>query len=63
MTLLKITGFTIIEVVGLVVWLILAGLPFGGHYAAVIVLAVILEFEHITAYNVGKGAPFFSIPR
>jgi len=60
--LLEITGFTLIETVGLVVWLILAGVPFQAHVGAVVALFVFLEFEHITAYNTGAGRPFFSIP-
>ena len=63
MKLLEITGFTVVETVGLVVWLLLAGLPFGGHYAAVVALFLFLELEHITAYNTGAGRPFLSIPQ
>ena len=38
--------FTVIEIVTLVVWLILAGVPFSGKVFAVIVLAVGLFIEH-----------------
>jgi len=62
MKLLEIIGFSIIETVVLAVWLILAGLPFSGHYGAVVVLFVGLLAEHITAYNTGAGRPFFSLP-
>lgn len=55
--------FTVIETIGLVVWLILAGLPFDGQIAAVIVLLVFLFFEHLVAFNVGTGRPFFEIPQ
>lgn len=54
--------FTIIEVVTLVVWLILAGLPFAGgatEIAAVAVLAVGLFAEHYVSVNVGAGRPVF----
>jgi hypothetical protein len=62
MKLLEIIGFSLIETVVLAVWLILAGLPFSGHYGAVVVLFVGLLAEHITAYNTGAGRPFFSLP-
>ena len=61
--LVQIAGFTLIETVVLVAWLILAGLPFTAHYAAVVVLFVGLLAEHVSAYNVGAGRPFFSIPQ
>lgn len=55
--------FTLIEVVGLVLWLILAGLPFTGHIGAVIVLAVFLFGEHYVSVNVGNGRrPFGPLP-
>lgn len=62
MALLKIIGFTAIETVVLAVWLVLAGLPFSGHYGAIVVLFLGLLFEHVTAYNTGAGKPFFSVP-
>jgi len=49
--------FTGIEIVALVVWLILAGLPFNAGYAAVAVLAVGLFGEHYVSVNVGAGRP------
>ncbi len=64
--LIGIILFTGIEVVGLVAWLILAGLPFAvsaQHVAAVMVLAAVIGVEHLVAYNVGAGRPFFSIPQ
>ena len=54
--------FTGIETVILAVWLVLAGVPFGAHVLAVVVLAIGLFFEHLVAYNVGAGRPLFSIP-
>jgi len=51
--------FTVIEVVGLVLWLILAGLPFNGKVLAVIVLAAFLFVEHYVSVNVGAGRPPF----
>lgn len=51
--------FTAIELVGLVAWLILAGLPFNGGYLAVVVLAVFLFAEHYVSVNVGSGRPPF----
>ena len=57
--------FTVIEVVTLVVWLILAGLPFDpspAHIAAVLALAIGIFFEHFVSYNVGTGQSFFRFP-
>lgn len=54
--------FTLLEVVTLVVWLVLAGVPFDGKIAAVIVLAVGLFVEHLVALNVGAGLPPFHFP-
>lgn len=51
--------FTVVEIVTLVVWLILAGIPFGGKIAAVVVLAVGLFVEHYVSVNVGAGRPPF----
>lgn len=49
--------FTGIELVTLVVWLILAGLPFRGGFLAVAVLAIGLFVEHLVSVNVGRGRP------
>jgi hypothetical protein len=54
--------FTVVEVVTLVAWLILAGVPFNGGILAVIVLAVGLFIEHVVSVNVGLGRPFFQFP-
>lgn len=55
--------FTVVEIVTLVAWLILAGLPFRGGYAAVVVLSVGLFLEHYVSVNVGSGRPpFGSLP-
>ena len=55
--------FTAVEIGTLVAWLILAGLPFKGGYAAVAVLAVGLFAEHYASVNVGAGrTPFGSLP-
>jgi hypothetical protein len=51
--------FTGIEVIGLVVWLILAGMPFNGQLGAVIALTVFLFGEHYVSVNVGHGRPPF----
>ena len=54
--------FTAIEVVVLVVWLILAGLPFvvsGRSILAVVVLLGGLFVEHYVSVNVGAGRPPF----
>lgn len=54
--------FTAIEIVTLVVWLILAGLPFNSSpraQLAVVVLAVGLFLEHYVSVNVGAGRPPF----
>lgn len=54
--------FTIVEVVTLVVWLVLAGLPFRlsvQSVIAVVVLLVGLFVEHYTSVNVGNGRPAF----
>mgnify|MGYP001609691001 CR=1 FL=1 len=55
MRLQGIIVFTVIEVVGLVAWLILAGVPFNGKYLAVVVLAAFLFVEHVVSVNVGLG--------
>jgi len=57
--LLGVVIFTVIELVGLVVWLILAGVPFNGKYLAVAVLAGFLALEHYVSVNVGTGRPPF----
>lgn len=55
--------FTVVEIVTLVAWLILAGVPFRGGYVAVVVLAVGLFVEHFVSVNVGAGRPpFGSLP-
>ena len=54
--------FTAIEIVTLVAWLILAGVPFNGGFVAVAVLAVGLFLEHAVSVNVGAGKPPFSWP-
>lgn len=51
--------FTAVEVVGLVAWLILAGVPFNGQVGAVIVLTAFLFVEHYVSVNVGNGRPPF----
>lgn len=51
--------FTVVEIVTLVAWLILAGVPFRGGYVAVIVLAIGLFVEHYVSVNVGNGRPPF----
>lgn len=54
--------FTVLEIVTLVLWLILAGVPFApnfGHVLAVIVLAGGLFVEHYVSLNVGRGRPAF----
>lgn len=51
--------FTAVEVVGLVLWLVLAGLPFSGKYIAVLVLIAFLFVEHYISVNVGHGRPPF----
>ena len=49
--------FTAVEIVTLVVWLILAGVP------AVVVLSVGLFVEHYASVNVGNGrTPFGKLP-
>jgi hypothetical protein len=54
---------TLVEIVTLVAWLILAGVPFNGGYLAVIVLGVGLFVEHLVSVNVGAGRPpFGSLP-
>jgi hypothetical protein len=61
-TLLGVILFTVLEVVTLVVWLILAGLPFnasGSAVLAVVVLTVGLFVEHYVSINVGAGRPPF----
>ena len=51
--------FTVIEIITLVAWLILAGVPFNGGYLAVVVLAAGLFLEHFVSVNVGAGRPPF----
>jgi hypothetical protein len=51
--------FTAVEVITLVLWLILAGVPFGGQFLAVLVLAAGLGVEHYVSVNVGNGRPPF----
>lgn len=52
--------FTVIEVLTMVGWLVLA---LAGYFvASVIVLSVGLFFEHFVSYNVGTGQPFFRFP-
>jgi inner membrane protein involved in colicin E2 resistance len=54
--------FTALEVVTLVAWLILAGLPFNlsvGSVLAVVVLSAGLFVEHYVSVNVGNGRPPF----
>jgi len=51
--------FTVVEVVTLVVWLVLAGVPFNGGYIAVAALAIGLFVEHYVSVNVGNGRPPF----
>ena len=51
--------FTVIEIVTLVVWLILAGVAFNGRVIAVAILAVGLFLEHFVSVNVGAGRPPF----
>lgn len=55
--------FTVIEVITLVLWLVLAGVPFHGHGLAVIILLVGLFVEHYVSVNVGQGRPPFSLIR
>jgi hypothetical protein len=54
--------FTAIELVTLVLWLVLAGVPVGTHYAAIVLLAAGLFAEHVVSFNVGTGQPFFRFP-
>ena len=54
--------FTVIEIITLVVWLVLAGLPLSAAKnpaLAIIVLAVGLGVEHYVSVNVGAGRPPF----
>lgn len=51
--------FTGIEVITLIAWLILAGVPFGSGYLAAGVLAVGLFLEHYVSVNVGAGRKLF----
>ncbi len=60
MTLQGVILFTVIEVVTLVLWLVLAGLPLNGHVLAVLVLFVGLFIEHYISVNVGNGRPPFA---
>lgn len=59
MSLRGVILFTVIEVVTLVGWLILAGLPFSGNVLAVLVLTGGLFAEHYVSVNVGHGRPPF----
>jgi hypothetical protein len=52
--------FTLVEVVTLVAWLVLAGVQFNGKVLAVIVLLLGLFIEHYVSVNVGRGRPPFS---
>jgi len=52
--------FTVTEVITLVAWLIIAGLPFNGHVGAVAILIVGLFIEHYFSIQVGAGRPLFS---
>lgn len=62
MTFFGVVLFTLVEVVTLVVWLVLAGVPLTGHYGAVVVLAIGLFLEHYISVNVGRGrSPFASV--
>ncbi len=52
--------FTVVEIITLVVWLVLAGVPFHFnllHVLAVVVLAIGLFTEHYISVNVGAGRP------
>jgi len=63
MTLRGVILFTVVEVITLVLWLVLAGVPFTGHYVAVIVLVVGIFIEHYISVNVGAGRrPFAKYP-
>jgi hypothetical protein len=57
--LIGIIIFTLIEIVTLVVWLVLAGVPLNGRVLAVVVLAIGLFVEHYVSVNVGAGRPPF----
>lgn len=59
MSLTGVIIFTLVEVVTLVGWLILAGVPFNGGLLAVVVLALGLFIEHYVSVNVGNGRPPF----
>lgn len=55
--------FTVVETIGLVLWLIAAGVPFKGGYGAVAILIGFLFVEHYVSVNVGNGRPpFGSLP-
>ena len=58
--LVGITVFTVVELVAFAVWLIGSGVHIST--AGQIGLAVLLEVEHLLAYNVGAGRRLFSIP-
>lgn len=61
--LVGVVVFTVVEIITLVVWLIVAGIPFNGKYLAVVVLAIGLFVEHYISVNVGAGRPIFgSLP-
>lgn len=55
MTVTGVLLFTVVEVVTLVAWLVLAGVPFSGRVVAVAVLFVGLFVEHYISVNVGRG--------
>ncbi|MGH9428098.1 MAG: hypothetical protein ACRD2L_17585 [Terriglobia bacterium] len=47
--LILILVFTLVETVGLALWLVLAGLPFQAKYGAVGILFAFLLVEHVLA--------------
>lgn len=51
--------FTAVEVVTLVLWLVLAGVPLNGKLIAIVVLTAGLFIEHYISVNVGHGRPPF----
>lgn len=50
--------FTVVEVITLVVWLVLAGLPLNGHISAVVVLFVGIFIEHYISVTVSQKRIF-----
>ena len=52
---LGILVFTVVELITLVIWLILAGVPYQGHILAIIVLFIGLFIEHYFSVNVAAG--------